>query len=188
MPSPMGNTGGIVRNTLNPHLKGGSMKRISIDMAIVFWGSFFPSLQGMKQIKSPEPDMFRPYVPDVAAFIESGNKPGETFVCTSKIKHTGSSYVDDFNYLKSLVPAKQVKNIKLTLAAPNWYHLRYKEGYAYPKEVYGSDEEYFADIARAYQAELQILYDAGLRNVQIDDPNLACEYWKPFVSAPFSVE
>lgn len=32
---------------------------------------------------------------------------------------------------------------------------------------------YFADLAKAYQTELKILYDAGLRNAQIDDPNLA---------------
>ena len=56
------------------------------------------------------------------------------------------------------------------------YHLRYKTGKAYPKEVYANDEEYFADIAKAYQTELQILYDAGLRNAQVDDPNLACTH------------
>jgi methionine synthase II (cobalamin-independent) len=42
-----------------------------------------------------------------------------------------------------------------------------------PKDVYASDAEYFADIAKAYATELKILYDNGLRNVQIDDPNLA---------------
>jgi methionine synthase II (cobalamin-independent) len=77
--------------------------------------------------------------------------------------------------LKSLVPEAEVKNIKLTLAAPNWYHLRYKQGQAYPSDVYSSDDEYFADIAIAYQDELKILYDHGLRNVQFDDPNLACK-------------
>lgn len=49
------------------------------------------------------------------------------------------------------------------------------DGKAYPKEVYKNDEEYFADVAKAYQVELDILYKAGLRNVQFDDPNLACE-------------
>jgi len=39
--------------------------------------------------------------------------------------------------------------------------------------VYSNDDEYFADVAKAYQAELKILYDAGLRNAQVDDPNLA---------------
>lgn len=40
--------------------------------------------------------------------------------------------------------------------------------------MYANDKEYFADVAKAYQAELDILYKAGLRNVQFDDPNLAC--------------
>jgi len=63
--------------------------------------------------------------------------------------------------------------MKLTLAAPNWYHLRYVDGKAYPTDVYKNDKEYFADVAKAYQVELDILYKAGLRNVQFDDPNLA---------------
>ena len=54
------------------------------------------------------------------------------------------------------------------------YHFRYKEGKAYPSDVYSNDQEYFADLAKAYQEELKILYDAGLRNGQVDDPNLAC--------------
>jgi methionine synthase II (cobalamin-independent) len=151
------------------------MESINIDLALVFWGSFFSGLEGMTEISNPDTNLFRLYVPDVAAFTETGHKPAETLVCTSKIRHTGSTYLDQFNYLKSLVPAKRVKDIKLTLPAPNWYHLRHREGKAYPKEVYGSDAEYFADIAKAYQVELQILYDAGLRNAQIDDPNLACK-------------
>ncbi|KAJ9614582.1 hypothetical protein H2200_002719 [Cladophialophora chaetospira] len=139
----------------------------------MFWGSFWPGLEGMTEIETPDPDLFRMYIPDIAAFTEEGYKPGETVLCTGKIKHKGSTYTDQFDYLKSLVPEDQVKNLKLTLAAPNWYHLRYKQGKAYPKDVYASDDEYFADIAKAYQDELKILYDHGLRNVQFDDPNLA---------------
>ncbi|EAU35199.1 conserved hypothetical protein [Aspergillus terreus NIH2624] len=139
----------------------------------MFWGSFFPGLEGFEEVNDVDAESFRPYAPDVAAFLEAGHKPGETVICTGKIKHVGSTYVDQFKYLASLVAPEEVKNVKLTLAAPNWYHLRYKEGKAYPKEVYASDDEYFADIAKAYQDELQILYDAGCRNVQFDDPNLA---------------
>ncbi|KAH8426879.1 cobalamin-independent methionine synthase II family protein [Aspergillus melleus] len=139
----------------------------------MFWGTFFPGLDGFEEVTDFDTDIFRTYAPDIAAFLEAGHKPGETVLCTGKIKHVGSTYVDEFKYLASLVAPEEVKNLKLTLAAPNWYHLRYKEGKAYPKEVYASDEEYFADIAKAYQDELQILYDAGCRNVQFDDPNLA---------------
>ncbi|KAF7538829.1 hypothetical protein G7054_g2603 [Neopestalotiopsis clavispora] len=137
-----------------------------------FWGTFFPNLEGFEEI-SPDWDMFRLYVPDIAAFTEAGHKPGESIVCTGKIKHVGSSYIKDWEFLKGLVPADRVKELKITLAAPEWYHLRYKQGKAYPKEVYANDAEYFADIAAAYRAELKILYDAGCRNVTIDDPNLA---------------
>ena len=113
-------------------------------------------------------------MPGISGFIESHHKPGETVICTDKIRHLGSTYVDQWNYLKSIVPKERVHECKLTLAAPEWYHMRYKEGRAYPKDVYQSNKEYFADIAKAYQTKLQILYDNGLRNVQIDNPNLAC--------------
>ncbi|MCJ1308807.1 hypothetical protein MMC25_002462 [Agyrium rufum] len=139
----------------------------------MFWGSFFPGLEGFEDIYDPEPGIFRDYAPDIAAFMEKSQKIAESLICTGKIKHKGSTYVEQWEYLKSLVPKEQVKECKLTLAAPNWYHYRYKEGLAYPKEVYANDEEYFADIAKAYQEELKILYDRGLRNVQFDDPNLA---------------
>ncbi|KAF3387207.1 putative protein YxjG [Penicillium rolfsii] len=139
----------------------------------MFWGTFFPGLDGFEEVTDFETDIFRPYAPDIAAFLEAGHKPGETVLCTGKIKHVGSTYVDQFKYLASLVPKDEVKNLKITLAAPNWYHLRYREGKAYPKDVYTNDEDYFGDIAKAYQAELKILYDAGCRNVQFDDPNLA---------------
>lgn len=142
----------------------------------MFWGTFFPGLDGFEEVANPPVECFRQYAPDVAAFLEAGHKPGESVFCTGKIKHTGeSTYIEQFEYLKALLPKERWGDIKLTMAAPNWYHLRYANGRAYPKEVYSSDEEYFHDIALAYQVELDILYKAGLRNVQIDDPNLACK-------------
>lgn len=64
--------------------------------------------------------MFRMHVPDIAAFTEAGHKPGETVICTGKIKHVGSTYVDQWNYLKGILPKDRVGEAKLTLAAPNW--------------------------------------------------------------------
>ena len=55
-----------------------------------------------------------------------------------KIKRTKTFYVDEFETLKALVPADEVKNIKLTMCAPEWFHLRHGP-YAYPKEVYATD-------------------------------------------------
>jgi len=139
-----------------------------------FWGQWFPSLEGMKAIYDPPLSMFRTYVPDLAAFIESGYNPGESIICSGKIRHTGKSvYVPEYEYVKSLTPESYWKEIKITLPAPEWYHLRYKDGEAYPSTVYENDEEYFADIATAYNKEIDLLYEAGCRNVQIDDPNMA---------------
>lgn len=130
----------------------------------------------MSDIRNPSMDIFRPYVPDVAGFIEKGDRMGQSCVCTGKIRHTGkSTLVDAYNYLKTLVPEKQWGDIKVTLISPAWYHLRYKDGKAFPKDVYSSDKAYFEDVAAAYRAELDILYDAGVRNIQIDDPLFACE-------------
>ncbi|KUI52549.1 Uncharacterized protein YxjH [Cytospora mali] len=42
-----------------------------------FWGTFFPALEGMEEIAEPSLDMFRLYVPDLAAFTEAGHKPVE---------------------------------------------------------------------------------------------------------------
>ena len=53
--------------------------------------------------------------------------------------------------------------------------MRYKQGKAYTPEAYSNDADYFRDVAAAYVAELKDLYDAGLRNVQFDDPGLACK-------------
>ena len=157
--------------------------RSSADRELVFWGSFFPGLEGFKEVKNPDAALFRPYMPDIAAFLEEGHGPVDSVFCVGKIKHVGSTYLDQWNYLKSIVPKEYIAECKLTLAAPEWYHMRYKEGNAYPKDVYQTDGDYFADIAAAYQAELQTLYDHGLRNVQIDDPNLAC---KSPISQPLS--
>lgn len=33
-----------------------------------FWGTFFPALEGMEEIENPPLEMFRLYVPDLAAF------------------------------------------------------------------------------------------------------------------------
>lgn len=130
----------------------------------------------MVEIRQPSMDIFRPYVPDVAGFIEKGDRPGQSCLCQGKIRHTGkSSLVGAFNYLKTLVPEHQWGEIKVTMITPSWYHLRYKDGQAFPKDVYPTDEAYFEDVAVAYRKELDILYDAGVRNIQFDDPLFACK-------------
>ncbi|KAK3671668.1 hypothetical protein LTR78_008401 [Recurvomyces mirabilis] len=143
-----------------------------------FWGTFFETLQGMEEINLREggydQSIFRAYAPDVKSFMHAKTVPNQVTIATGKIKHTGtSSFLPEFEYLKTLVPESEWKNIKLTLTSPSWYHFRYGPKKAYVDGAYQNDDEYFADVAEAYQTELKILYDAGLRNGQVDDPNLA---------------
>ena len=148
----------------------------------MFWGEFFEkSLHGMKELQlggvlsGYSVDLFRPYAPDVRSFLEAKDIPNSVTICVDKIKHNGkSTYIPELQFVQSLVPKEQWGNIKLTMPSPSWYHFRYKAGSAYPKEIYANDKEYFADVSKAYSTELKILYDVGLRNVQVDDPNLAC--------------
>ncbi|GAA5957782.1 hypothetical protein JCM21900_004552 [Sporobolomyces salmonicolor] len=139
----------------------------------MFWDGFHNNLDGMVVVPNPGRELFKMYVPDVKAFFEShAEKPGDTMLCKGKLVRTKPMYRPEFEYVASLVKPEEVKNVKITLAAPEWYHLRHGE-HAYDKSVYSSDEEFFGDLAKAYREELADLYDAGCRNVQFDDPMLA---------------
>ncbi|GAA5847029.1 hypothetical protein JCM9279_002658 [Rhodotorula babjevae] len=139
----------------------------------MFFDGFFDNLEGMVEIKNPGRELFKMYVPDIKGFFEShASKPASTMVCRSKLRRTKPMYRPEFEYTASLVQPDEVKNVKITLAAPEWYHLRHGE-HAFAKDVYPTEVEYFADLAQAYREELADLYDAGCRNVQFDDPLLA---------------
>ena len=83
------------------------------------WGNLFPGLDGFEEIKNPDVDIFRVYVPDVVAFTDAGQKAGKSVICTGKIKHVGSTYVEQWEFLKKLIPKERIHECKLTLAAPN---------------------------------------------------------------------
>lgn len=120
--------------------------------------------------------MFRLYHPDVVSLIEKDRKvmPGDSVIAGSKIKNNGTKEnLHELELVKKSLPKEKWGNIKVTMITPAWFHMRYKQGKAYTPEAYANDAEYFADVAKAYQVELQNLYDAGLRNVQFDDPGLA---------------
>ena len=144
----------------------------------MFWGTFFETLNGMEEINLRESgydqSIFRMYAPDVKSFMHAKTIPNAVTVATGKLSHTGtSSFLPELQYMQSILPKDQWNRIKLTLTSPSWYHFRYGPNKAYLPGVYNNDDEYFADVAKAYQTELKILYDAGLRNAQVDDPNLA---------------
>ncbi|KAK1761552.1 hypothetical protein QBC47DRAFT_370405 [Echria macrotheca] len=143
-----------------------------------FWGLMWDEFEGTLQLQDAEASMFRLYHPDVVSLIEKDRKvmPGESVIAGSKLAHNPAKSLSNLHELRlvqAFVPEAEWANIKLTMITPAWFHMRYKQGRAYTKEAYANDAEYFKDVAKVYQAELQLLYDAGLRNVQFDDPGLA---------------
>lgn len=143
-----------------------------------FWGLMWDEFDGTVALQEAEASMFRLYHPDVVSLIEKDRKvmPGDSVIAGAKLKHNrekSKSNLHELKLVQQFMPEEEWKNIKLTMITPAWFHMRYKQGKAYAEGVYENDEEYFEDVAKVYQEELKMLYEAGLRNVQFDDPGLA---------------
>ncbi|KAI1341228.1 5-methyltetrahydropteroyltriglutamate-homocysteine methyltransferase [Xylariaceae sp. FL0016] len=143
-----------------------------------FWGLMWDEFAGTLRLQDAEAGMFRLYHPDVVSLIEKDRKvmPGDSVIAGAKLNHDPAksrSNLHELKLVQAATPKSEWGNIKLTMITPAWFHMRYKQGRAYTPEAYANDAEYFKDVAKVYQAELQMLYDAGLRNVQFDDPGMA---------------
>ena len=88
-----------------------------------------------------------------------------------KVTHVKDIQRADFEYLKSQVAAGMTP--KVTIPSPTMLHFRGGRAgiskAAYPE----LDPVFYDDVAKAYGDELQGLFDAGCRYVQMDDTNLA---------------
>src|SRR4029077_17443481 len=82
--------------------------------------------------------------------------------------HVQTIQVADFNFLKSAT----TRTPKVTIPSPTMLHFRAGRE-ALSRDAYPELEEFFADVAAAYRAELAALGDAGCTYVQMDDTNLA---------------
>lgn len=145
-----------------------------------FWGKMWDEFDGAVALQEAEASMFRLYHPDVVSLIEKERKvmPGDSVIAGSKLGHTAAnskSNLHELQLVQAALPKERWADIKLTMITPAWFHMRYKQNKAWKEGVYASDAEYFKDVAKVYQAELDLLYKAGLRNVQFDDPGLACK-------------
>ncbi|KAF7337770.1 putative 5-methyltetrahydropteroyltriglutamate-homocysteine methyltransferase [Mycena sanguinolenta] len=144
-----------------------------------FWGHMWDEFDGTTALQEAEASMFRLYHPDVVSLIEKDRQvmPGDSVIAGGKLGWTegkgGRSNLHELKLIQAAVPEERWSDIKLTLITPAWFHMRYKQNKAWKEGVYASDAEYFKDVAKVYQAELDVLYKAGLRNVQFDDPGLA---------------
>lgn len=138
-----------------------------------YFSGFFEKLDGFKEV-SPVPwDLTRLSAAPIAALKKAGKQYPMAAICDGKIKNTKSPYLDNWKLLRECVPKEQWSQCKFTMPPPCYFHLRLGPGKCYSKEAYSSDDEFFSDLGKAYQQEIQTLYKEGLRNLQIDDPTLA---------------
>jgi methionine synthase II (cobalamin-independent) len=138
-----------------------------------YFSGFFEKLGGFREV-SPVPwELARLSAPPIAALKKAGRQYMMAAVCEGKITHETSPYLDNWKLLRDSVPPELWAECKFTMPPPCYFHLRLAAGKSYDAGVYASDEEFFADLAKAYRREIRTLYDAGLRNLQIDDPTLA---------------
>ncbi|KAG6842269.1 hypothetical protein C0991_000239 [Blastosporella zonata] len=156
----------------------------------MFFEGVFDNLEGITAISNRPITTFKEYIPHIRLMYQYGLKEAETVFCTvrtcsnsssettrfnlpsfqGKIRRTKPFYLDQFNYLKGLVPAEDVKHIKITMCSPSWFHQRHGSDLTYDLSVYKNDDEYFDDLGIAYRAEIKELYDRGCRHIQFDDP------------------
>jgi 5-methyltetrahydropteroyltriglutamate--homocysteine methyltransferase len=84
------------------------------------------------------------------------------------LRHVRDIQVADFRYLASVV----TQTPKVSIPSPTMVHFRGGRA-AIDIDTYPDLEQFFADLAACYRAELDALYAAGCRYVQLDDTNLA---------------
>jgi 5-methyltetrahydropteroyltriglutamate--homocysteine methyltransferase len=84
------------------------------------------------------------------------------------LRHARDIQVDDFRYLASVT----TQTPKVSIPSPTMVHFRGGRA-AIDIHAYPDLEVFFDDLAACYRAELDALYAAGCRYVQLDDTNLA---------------
>ena len=87
---------------------------------------------------------------------------------TGPVRHVKPIQVDDFAFLRSVTR----RTPKVTIPSPTMLHFRGGRE-AISREAYPDLEQFFADVATAYRAEIRALAEAGCTYLQLDDTNLA---------------
>jgi len=87
---------------------------------------------------------------------------------TGKVRHGKPIQVEDFKFLKSVTR----RTPKVTIPSPTMLHFRGGRD-AISRDAYPELDDFFADVAAAYRAEIRALSDAGCTYLQLDDTNLA---------------
>ena len=88
---------------------------------------------------------------------------------TGKLRHARNIEVDNFTFLQSQI---RQGTAKVAMPSPTMVHFRGGRA-AIDIASYPDLDPFFEDLAQCYRDELNALYQAGCRYVQLDDTNLA---------------
>jgi 5-methyltetrahydropteroyltriglutamate--homocysteine methyltransferase len=116
---------------------------------------------------------------DVLGYYKSTSQGSDGFgppklVVTGKLRHEKPIQVDDYKFLASQVSNAGATNATVKVCIPSPTMLHFRGGRASINiESYPDLDLFFEDLAKVYQDEIQALYDAGCRMIQLDDTNLA---------------
>ncbi len=102
-----------------------------------------------------------------AKAADDGFKPPQLSV-TGKLCHEKNIQVDDFRFLKSVVS----QTPKVCIPSPTMVHFRGGRK-SIDIESYPDLDQFFHDLSECYRQEIQALYEAGCRYIQLYDTNLA---------------
>jgi 5-methyltetrahydropteroyltriglutamate--homocysteine methyltransferase len=91
-----------------------------------------------------------------------------TMTVEKKLKHVRDIQARDFEFLKSVV----TRTPKVCVPSPSMLHFRGGRK-AISEAAYPDLDQFYSDIARVYNEEMQSLAKAGLRYLQLDDTNFA---------------
>lgn len=94
---------------------------------------------------------------------------GESAVVTGKISGENHPFVEHFKFIKSLEDESVIARQTIPAPAQLLAELQRGENLKETRKFYKEDGELFKDIASAYQRVILDLYEAGCRNIQLDD-------------------
>lgn len=107
----------------------------------------------------------------IAASSDSQQTVGVTppkLSVTGRLRHRRDIQVDDFRF----VDANTQLTPKVAIPSPTMVHFRGGRA-AVDIDSYPDMDEFFEDLAQCYREEIDALYSAGCRYLQLDDTNLA---------------
>lgn len=93
----------------------------------------------------------------------------ETARLTGKIDFTSHPFLEDYTYLKSIVPEGVAARQTIPSAAQFIFEITKPHNIENTKKYYPNKEALYDDVVNAYRKAFQAFYDAGCRHLQMDE-------------------